>query len=115
MDWPHLIPLHLALLMRKGQYCKVTFYSEGKGGANVHRFYTALVANLKNKYKEIHASAAEVLGMVLNYITEKKHVCCYCCGTCQCQLVKHLMYVCRIGFLFTNCLHITSAHVSVYR
>lgn len=39
------------------------------------RFYTAMVANLKNKYKEIHASAAEVLGMVLHYIAEKKHVC----------------------------------------
>ena len=38
------------------------------------RFYTTLVGNLKNKYKEIHASTAEVLGMVLHYITEKKHV-----------------------------------------
>ena len=38
------------------------------------RFYTALVSNLKNKYKEIHSSAAEVLGMVLHYIAEKKHV-----------------------------------------
>lgn len=38
------------------------------------RFYTALVINLKNKYKEIHASSAEVLGMVLHYIAEKKHV-----------------------------------------
>jgi len=46
-----------------------------KGDHCIHRFYTALVANLKNKYKEIHASAAEVLGMVLNYIVEKKHVC----------------------------------------
>ena len=42
---------------------------------HVGRFYTALVSNLKNKYKEIHASAAEVLGMVLHYIAEKKHVC----------------------------------------
>ena len=38
------------------------------------RFYTTLVANLKNKYKVIHSSAAEVLGMVLHYIAEKKHV-----------------------------------------
>ncbi|XP_065898419.1 DNA-dependent protein kinase catalytic subunit-like isoform X2 [Dysidea avara] len=44
------------------------------GTIDEKRFYTALVANLKNKYKEIHASAAEVLGMVLNYIAEKKHV-----------------------------------------
>ena len=35
----------------------------------------ALVNNVKNKYREIHASAAEVLGMVLHYVTEKKHVC----------------------------------------
>ena len=38
------------------------------------RFYNALVSNFKNKYKEIYASAAEVLGMVLHYIAEKKHV-----------------------------------------
>lgn len=36
-------------------------------------FYRALVGNLGNKYKEVYAAAAEVLGMTLNYISEHTH------------------------------------------
>lgn len=36
-------------------------------------FYRALVGNLGNKYKEVYAAAAEVLGMTLNYISDHTH------------------------------------------
>ena len=38
------------------------------------RFYTTFVSLMSSKYKEVHAAAAEVLGMVLAYMEEKKEV-----------------------------------------
>jgi DNA-dependent protein kinase catalytic subunit len=43
------------------------------GGVTEERYYRALVSNLGNKYKEIYAATAEVLGMTLNYISEHAH------------------------------------------
>ena len=38
------------------------------------RFYSSLVNNLSHKYKDVHAAAAEVLGMALKYIAESRKV-----------------------------------------
>ena len=37
------------------------------------RFYQSLVANLSFKYKEVHAAAAEVIGMALKYLSENEN------------------------------------------
>ena len=39
-----------------------------------NRFYMTFVSLMSSKYKEVHAAAAEVLGMVLAYMEEKKEV-----------------------------------------
>lgn len=39
-----------------------------------HRYYTAFVSLMSHKYKEVFAASAEVLGMVLAYMDEKKDV-----------------------------------------
>ena len=38
------------------------------------RFYQGLVANISFKYKEVHAAAAEVIGMILKYLSENDKV-----------------------------------------
>ena len=48
-----------------GEWCSMHTY--------VCRYYRTLVSNLGNKYKEIYAATAEVLGMTLNYISEHAH------------------------------------------
>ena len=39
-----------------------------------HRYYTSFVSLMAHKYKEVFAASAEVLGMVLAYMDEKKDV-----------------------------------------
>ena len=68
----------LVLLLRKGSVFRrplvtVVWYSV----VNINplcRYYRSLIQNLSNKYKEVHAAAAEVLGMILSYISEKVHI-----------------------------------------
>lgn len=44
-----------------------------------YRYFQALVNNMSFvKYKEVYAAAAEVLGLVLQYITERKDVSVLC-------------------------------------
>jgi DNA-dependent protein kinase catalytic subunit len=38
------------------------------------KFYTTFVSLMSHKYKELYAAAAEVLGMILAFLDEKKHV-----------------------------------------
>ena len=38
------------------------------------RYYTSFVSLMAHKYKEVFAASAEVLGMVLAYMDEKKDV-----------------------------------------
>lgn len=40
----------------------------------IYRFYAALASNLKNRYKVVHAPAAEVVGMSLKQMAEKDKV-----------------------------------------
>ena len=46
------------------------------------RFYVTFVSTMSHKYKEVHAAAAEVLGMVLAYMEEKQHVSGVCVCVC---------------------------------
>lgn len=40
-----------------------------------YRYFEALVNNMSFvKYKEVYAAAAEVLGLTLQHVTERKHV-----------------------------------------
>jgi hypothetical protein len=52
------------------------------------------------KYKEVYAAAAEVLGLILQYITERKHVsAALCTGDYDCP-VSSLILLGTGGHLF---------------
>lgn len=45
-----------------------------------YRYFEALVNNMSFvKYKEVYAAAAEVLGLTLQHVTERKHVSATVC------------------------------------
>lgn len=61
-----------------------------------YRYFEALVNNMSFvKYKEVYAAAAEVLGLILQHVTERKHVSAtWCTCNCDCSLSTLILW-CR--------------------
>ncbi|CAB4005561.1 DNA-dependent kinase catalytic subunit-like [Paramuricea clavata] len=49
---------------------KISPFRPGSG-VDIERFYQSLVRNLNFKYKDVHAAAAEVIGMTLKHLSEE--------------------------------------------
>lgn len=52
-----------------------------------YRYFQSLANNLSFiRYKEVYAAAAEIIGLILNYMTERESVSV---AVCSCQIVSH--------------------------
>lgn len=68
-----------------------------------YRYFQSLANNLSFiRYKEVYSAAAEIIGLILNYMTERENVCV---AVCSCPTISHLspelfsfrlMYYCGI-------------------
>lgn len=71
-----------------------------------YRYFQSLANNLSFiRYKEVYSAAAEIIGLILNYMTERENVCV---AVSSCQTISHLspelfrfhlMYCCGIRWL----------------
>ena len=56
--------------MYKLKVAEVTYTCIDHFSITCFRFYQSLVRNLNFKYKDVHAAAAEVIGMTLKHLSE---------------------------------------------